>query len=54
MKSGEMPEFKHPSIRLEKEDWACLRCWMNNSVYTGVSWAVAKVHLKEKFVVTSN
>ena len=51
MKPGEMPEFKNPSVRLEKEDWACLHCWTNKAVpYTDVSWASIKFHLKEKCV----
>ena len=51
MKSGEMPEFKHPSVRLEKEDWACLHCWTNGATpYTDVTWASIKIHLKEKYV----
>lgn len=51
MEPEEMPEFKHPSIRLEKEDWACLHCWTSNAVpYTDESWASLKIHLKEKCV----
>jgi len=49
MKPEEMPEFKHPSVRLEKEDWACLHCWTSNATpHTNVSWASVKSHLKEK------
>lgn len=51
MKPAEMPEFKHPSVRLEKEDWSCLHCWTGNAVpYTNESWASLKTHLKEKCV----
>lgn len=51
MKPGEMPEFKHPSVRLEKEDWACLHCWTGNAKpYVDESWASVKTHLKEKCV----
>ena len=51
MKPEEMPEFKHLSVRLDKEDWACLRCWKSGSVpYTDVSWALVKSHLKDKCV----
>lgn len=49
MKPGEMMEFKHPSVRLEKEDWACLHCWTGNATpYADVSWTSVKLHLKEK------
>jgi len=49
MKPGEMPEFKHPSVRLDKEYWACLHCWTNNVVpYSDVSWTSLKIHLKDK------
>jgi len=49
MKSGEMPEFKHPSVRLEKDDWSCLHCWTSNALpYTDHPWASVKTHLKEK------
>lgn len=49
MGSGEMAEFKHSSIGLEKEDWACLRCWKNNTgPYTDMCWTSVKAHLKEK------
>lgn len=51
MKPEEMPEFKHPSIRLDKEDWACLHCWTSGAPpYVDVSWASLKSHLKEKCV----
>ena len=51
MKPEEMPEFKHLSVRLDKEDWACLHCWTSNAVpYTDVSWTLIKSHLKEKCV----
>ena len=51
MKPEEMPEFKHPSVRLEKDDWACLYCWTDNAVpCTGEPWATVKSHLKEKYV----
>jgi len=49
MKPVEMPEFKHPSVRLESADWACLRCWTSNAVTSsGAIWAWIKLHLKEK------
>jgi hypothetical protein len=52
MKPVEMPEFKHPSVRLESNDWGCLHCWTNNAEpYTGVTWASVKLHLKEKCVI---
>ncbi|KAF9642720.1 hypothetical protein BDM02DRAFT_3152142 [Thelephora ganbajun] len=52
MKPGEMPEFKHPSVRLEKEDWACLHCWTNNAEpYDDMPWASVKLHIKEKHSV---
>ena len=50
MKAAEMAEFKHPSVRLEKEDWGCLHCWTGNSTqYTSATWASVKTHLKEKY-----
>jgi len=53
MKPGEMPEFKHPSVRLEKEDWACFHCWTNNATaYSDTPWATVKAHLREKCVET--
>lgn len=55
MKPGEMPEFKHPSVRVEKEDWGCLHCWTNNATsYADMSWASVKLHLQEKCVTCSN
>ena len=51
MKSEEMPEFKHPSVRLEEKDWGCLHCWTDNAApYFNVTWASIKSHLKEKCV----
>lgn len=51
MKSGEMPEFKHPSLSLEKNDWGCLHCWTSNEgPRRDASWALIKSHLKEKCV----
>jgi hypothetical protein len=51
MKPEEMPEFKHPSVRLEKDDWACLHCWTSNATpYCDVSWTSVKSHLKDKYV----
>ena len=53
MKPVEMPEFKHPSIRLESGDWGCLHCWTSNdTLYTGVTWTLIKLHLKEKCVTS--
>jgi len=49
MKPEEMPEFKHPSLCLEKNDWACLHCWKNNETpFKDTSWALVKSHLKDK------
>jgi hypothetical protein len=54
MKPGEMPEFKHPSVRVEKGDWGCLHCWTNNTTLgADMSWASVKLHLKEKCVIRS-
>ena len=51
MKSGEMPEFKHPSFCLEKNDWACLHCWTSNMTQSkGAPWTLIKSHLKDKCV----
>lgn len=53
MEPGEMPEFKHPSVRLDKEDWACLHCWRSDAVpYTDMCWTSVKFHLKEKCVTS--
>lgn len=53
MKPVEMPEFKHPSVRLESNDWGCLHCWKNNAApYIGVTWALVKHHLEEKCVTS--
>ena len=50
MNPGEMSEFKHLSVRLEKEDWGCLHCWKNNAVaFADVTWTSVKLHLKEKY-----
>jgi len=50
MKSGEMPEFKHPSVRLDKDDWGCLHCWTGNAtLHTNATWVSVKTHLKEKY-----
>jgi hypothetical protein len=49
--TGRNARVQHPSVRLEKEDWACLHCWTGNAVpYTDKTWALLKVHLKEKCV----
>lgn len=51
MKAVEMPEFSHPNVRLEKNEWGCLHCWTSNAVYTRVTWVLIKLHLKEKCVI---